>query len=123
VSRGAASAVAVDNSRLNAAAIDKLAKEWGMPVKAVVADVFSVREGADLDYYSYDFVYADPPYDFERYDDLLVATGRLPLDDDAIVAVEHRRGVEPFTMQATGLKQQRRAEYGEVWITFFRRDR
>jgi 16S rRNA G966 N2-methylase RsmD len=87
-----------------------------VPVKGVAADVFAVREGADL-------IYADPPYDFERYDDLLAAIGRLPLGDDALVAIEHRRGEDPFTVHVAGLKQQRRAEYGEVWITFFRRDR
>src|SRR5436305_735882 len=79
VSRGAASAVAVDSNRRNIASIDSLAKEWNVPVKGIAADVFAIREGADL-------VYADPPYDFDRYDDLLLAIDRLPLGDDALVA-------------------------------------
>ena len=116
VSRGAASAVAVDSSRRTIAAIDKLAKEWDVPVKGVAADVFSVRESAD-------FVYADPPYDFGRYDDLLLAIDRLPLPDDALVAIEHRRRHEAFTAKPERLTEERRAEYGEVWITFFRRNR
>ena len=66
----------------------------------------------------FDVVYADPPYDFEGYDDLVASIGQLPLAEDAVVAVEHRRRTEPFSGGGR-IKPQRRAEYGEVWITFF----
>jgi hypothetical protein len=53
-------------------------------------------------------------------DELLTAVdAQLPLAPDALVAVEHRRGTEPFQATLTKLKHTRRAEYGEVWISFF----
>nr|MDP9360859.1 RsmD family RNA methyltransferase [Acidobacteriota bacterium] len=68
----------------------------------------------------FDIVYADPPYSFGRYDELLGAIDRdVPLGDDALVAIEHHRRSEPFTIETKRLKATRRAEYGEVWITFF----
>ncbi len=118
VSRGAESAVAIDESRRNAAAITEIAERLGVNVKASAADVLrwsaAVLAGAP-----FDLVYADPPYDYPRYDDLLLALDRLPLGPDAIVAVEHRRGTSPFTVAPARLAFRRRAEYGEVWITLF----
>ena len=71
--------------------------------------------------------YADPPYAYERYEDLLMAIDRdLGLNAGAVVAIEHRRRTDPFAAAGdraptplTRLKPWRRAEYGEVWITFF----
>jgi len=118
VSRGAASAVAVDTSRKNIAAIEEHAKEWNVPVTAIAADVLALRHRAEVD-----LVYADPPYDFAQYPELLEAIARLELTGDALVAVEHRRRQEPFSTIPPQLLQERTAEYGEVWMTFFRRDR
>jgi 16S rRNA G966 N2-methylase RsmD len=118
VSRGAESAIAVDSSRKNIAAIEQAAKNWDAPVKGVTGDALSFHADGEID-----LVYADPPYDFDRYDNLLRAIDRLNLADDALVAVEHRRKQEPFTVKLQHLVEKRRAEYGEVWITFFGRDR
>jgi 16S rRNA (guanine(966)-N(2))-methyltransferase RsmD len=118
ISRGALSATAVEKERSSVASIAALAKEWNAPVTAVAADVFAgiQRLGSQ----AFDVVYADPPYAFGRYDDLLAALDRdVPLADDAVVAIEHQRRSEPFTIETKKLKRDRRAEYGEVWITFF----
>jgi 16S rRNA (guanine(966)-N(2))-methyltransferase RsmD len=118
VSRGAASSTAIEQDRRSVATIAKLAKEWNVPVTATASDVFAAipRLGGG----SFDIVYADPPYSFRRYDDLLAAIeGDVALDDDAIVAIEHQRRTEPFTIETKRLKSIRRAEYGEVWITLF----
>ena len=64
-------------------------------------------------------VYADPPYDFGRYDELLRALDQTGLEANAIVTVEHRRHTSPFTVEPGRLAFWRRAEYGEVWMTFF----
>jgi 16S rRNA (guanine966-N2)-methyltransferase len=117
-SRGAGSVIAVDSSRANIAAIEKHATEWDVQVKSVVADALKYRPDHEID-----LVYADPPYDFTRYDDLLAAVDRYDLNDGAMVAIEHRRGETPFTVETQHLVQERRAEYGEVWITFFGRNR
>jgi 16S rRNA (guanine966-N2)-methyltransferase len=130
ISRGAASALAVDRKTKD---IERTAKEWNVPVRTMAADVLSVRIDDE-----FDLVYADPPYDFERYDDLLLAIDRMKLADGALVAVEHRAraNVAPAMEDgrsacpdrrwrlsssggATRLAFRRRAEYGEVWITFF----
>lgn len=119
VSRGAASATAVDISRNGTAAIERLAKEFAADVKTIAADVPAgiKRLGADV----FDLVYADPPYDWERYDELLMSIDQhLTLSDGALVAIEHRKRTTPFTAATSRLTFTRRAEYGEVWIDFFK---
>lgn len=118
VSRGAAEAVAIDASRANTAAIDRAARALEVPVRTITADVLAgiKRVGGEV----FDLVYADPPYAWGLYDELLAAIdGGLGLAPGALVAIEHRRRTEPFTKTLTRLQSTRRAEYGEVWITFF----
>jgi 16S rRNA (guanine966-N2)-methyltransferase len=118
VSRGAASSTAIEQDRRSVATIAGLAKEWSVPVTAIAADVFAEipRLGAGF----FDIVYADPPYSFGRYDELLAALDRDGVvGDAALVAIEHQRRTEPFTIETKRLKAIRRAEYGEVWITLF----
>lgn len=118
ISRGAAEAVAVDASRRGNAAIERLAEEFGVTIRTVTADVFAgiKRVGGEV----FDVIYADPPYAYERYDDLLMSIDKdLTLAPAAMVAIEHRRRSEPFTATLSQLKFDRRAEYGEVWISFF----
>lgn len=118
LSRGAAHAVAIEESRHNAAAIERLNAAWGVGVRILNTDVIAgiKRLGAEV----FDVIYADPPYDYERYDDLLVAIeNNVHLNAGAIVAIEHRRRTQPFTVPLTHLRFDRRAEYGEVWISLF----
>jgi 16S rRNA (guanine966-N2)-methyltransferase len=119
VSRGAASAVAVEQDRKSVATIKQLADEWDAPVTAIAGDVFA--EIPRLRDRFFDVIYADPPYSFGRYDDLLAAIDTASiLHDEALVAIEHQRRSEPFTIETKRLKALRRAEYGEVWITLFK---
>jgi 16S rRNA (guanine966-N2)-methyltransferase len=120
VSRGAASAVAVEQSRKNAEQIAKLAVDFGAPVRTVVAD--ALTSFARLGDTRFGLVYADPPYDYDRYGDLLAALENASLTGDALVAIEHRRNHDPFVADGGRLRRVRRAEYGEVWITFFAAD-
>ena len=119
VSRGAAEAVAVDSSRQGNLQIDRFAKEFGVPIRTVTADVFAgiKRVAGEV----FDVIYADPPYAYERYDDLLMALdSNLKLAPGAVVAIEHRKRTEAGgTPTLHQLKFDRRAEYGEVWISFF----
>lgn len=117
ISRGAASATAVDQSHANSVAISRVAQSLQVAIEVVNSDVISAL--GRLKGRSFDLVYSDPPYDYDRYDDLLLALDRGPLAEDAIVAVEHRRRSEPFSAKTERLSHWRRAEYGEVWITFF----
>ena len=82
-------------------------------MKAVLADVLATgnREPATV-------VYADPPYDFARYDELLAVIDQLPLSQDALIAIEHRRKTN-LASETKHLRFVRRAEYGEVWISMY----
>ena len=118
VSRGASESVAVDASRQHAAAIEKLARELDVPVRAIGADVFAgiKRLRGEV----FDVIYADPPYAYESYDQLLTAIdSEVALASEAVVAIEHRRTTNPFTTALSRLRFHRRAEYSEVWISFF----
>jgi 16S rRNA (guanine966-N2)-methyltransferase len=118
VSRGAAAATAIDSSRRNCETILRLAKEWDAPVTAIAGDVFATLQR--LGGTPFRVVYADPPYDFARYDELLAAIGgQLSIPQGSLVAIEHRRNREPFTSAPARLRFKRRAEYGEIWISFF----
>ena len=122
VSRGAKEAIAVDSSRAATAAIEREARALEVPVRTINADALAGIKrlrGEVLD-----VIYADPPYDYDGYDDLLMSIdAELTLATDAIVAIEHRRRTQPFGSSSTHAPNQlrfsRRAEYGEVWITFF----
>lgn len=118
LSRGAATATAIDRSSRHSEQIARLAAEWSVDVRAVTADVL-----AGLKHLSgppFDVIYADPPYDYQQYDQLLAAIGNeLPLAEGALVAIEHRRRTEPFTAVPPTLTFLRRAEYGEVWISLY----
>ncbi|HWW61077.1 MAG TPA: RsmD family RNA methyltransferase [Thermoanaerobaculia bacterium] len=119
VSRGAAEAIAVDEWRPSTQAIEKLAKEWNAPVKTITADAFAgiKRLGSGV----FDVIYADPPYAFERHDELLMAIeADVHLAPGATLAIEHRRRSEPFQSEPRKLHFERRAEYGEVWISIWR---
>jgi 16S rRNA (guanine966-N2)-methyltransferase len=118
VSRGARQAVAVDASHAHTRSIDSLARELNAPVRTITTDVLAgiKRLGDEV----FDVIYADPPYEWPHYDQLLTAIDSgATLADDAVVAIEHRRRTEPFTMTPSRLRPQRRAEYGEIWISFF----
>jgi 16S rRNA (guanine966-N2)-methyltransferase len=118
VSRGARESVAIDLSRAHTAAIDKTAQVLEVPVRTVTADAVAgiKRLGQEV----FDVIYADPPYAYDRYDELLMSLDTtVQLAPEAIVAIEHRRRTDPFPENPTRLQFLRRAEYGEVWITFF----
>lgn len=118
VSRGAREAVAIDKSKKHTSAIVKTAAALEAAVTAITGDAVTSLPRLNGD--PFDLVYADPPYGWEGYDALLTAIDTtLPLGDEALVAIEHRRGTTPFQAELTRLQHTRRAEYGEVWISFF----
>ncbi|HVE73064.1 MAG TPA: 16S rRNA (guanine(966)-N(2))-methyltransferase RsmD [Thermoanaerobaculia bacterium] len=118
VSRGARESVAVDISRAHTHAIERAARELEVPVKAVQADALTgiKRLGSAV----FDLIYADPPYEYGHYDELLAAIdSEVALEPEAVVAIEHRRNTNPFPTEPKRLRAWRTSEYGEVWITFF----
>jgi 16S rRNA G966 N2-methylase RsmD len=85
-------------------------------VNAVVSDAFAYLRAVHNEQCT--LVYADPPYDFGRYDDLLDALGTAAFAPDALVAVEHRRNTD-LASETNSLTRIRRAEYGEVRISMY----
>ena len=119
LSRGAVTALAIEQSRKSAEAIELVAGEFDVAVTVIAADVFAGMKR--LRGSVFDLVYADPPYDFARYGELAsVLEAHVALSEGAIVGVEHRRNTNPFPHDGNALRVIRRAEYGEVWITFLR---
>jgi len=118
VSRGAASAIAIEQDKKNAAVIERLATEWKAPVTVIARDVFTALPRLEG---PFDLIYADPPYDFGRYDELIDALGGIRLSDDALVAIEHRVGTGFSRSGDDRLKPAATREYGEVSLTFFAR--
>lgn len=117
-SRGARECVAVDKSRRHTQTIERAARDLEAPIRTVTADAIAgiKRLGAEV----FDVIYADPPYAYEQYGELLMNIDQhVTLAGGAIVAIEHRRRTEPFAVSLTNLHFSRRAEYGEVWISFF----
>lgn len=114
LSRGAASATAVDDDKRSLTGITKQSAAFGVPVNTLTGDVITVLKRLTE---PFDLVYADPPYDYEQYGELLEAIGRVRLNPGAIVAIEHRRRTNQ--PEARTLSFWRTAEYGEVRITFF----
>ena len=119
LSRGAETAVAIEQSRKSAEAIERHAGEFEVSVTVIASDVFAGMKR--LQGSVFDLVYADPPYDFARYDELAAdLEAHVALSEGAIVGVEHRRNTKPFSDRGSALRVIRRAEYGEVSITFLR---
>ena len=118
LSRGAESSVAIDLAGAQIAAIEQLATEWELSIRSIRADALTGIKR--LRSTVFDLVFADPPYAYDSYDALLLAIDEsITLADDAVIAIEHRRHAEPFTATTGRLRLSRRAEYGEVWISFF----
>ncbi len=121
VSRGAASATAVDSDRRKVEAINRQAKQLDAPVNAIAGDAVGLL--SRLGDRPFDIVYADPPYDYSRYDDLLDGIeAHLALSPNALVAIEHRRRADPFGDKER-LRRLRRVQYGQVSITLFGHDK
>jgi 16S rRNA (guanine(966)-N(2))-methyltransferase RsmD len=120
LSRGASTAIAIDESRKGAAQIGAIARDWELPLETRAGRLPSaLRDVAGQP--PFDLVYADPPYDAE----LDGATLReidavVPLAGGAIVAIEHRAGRDALAaIELARLRHTRDARYGNVAISFF----
>ena len=86
-SRGARKITAVDVDFKCVSFIKKTASDFGMPLKAVRANVFSfAATGRE----KFDLIFADPPYDMKRIEELpdLVFNNSM-LADDGLLIIEH----------------------------------
>ncbi len=120
VSRGATEAWAIDHSRHSTKMIQKLAESWKVPVHVVAADALAGLRRLPTQH-RFDVVYADPPYDYARYSDLVRAIDQAEwIAAGAIVGVEFRSGRSAFDPSVVErLKYRRTASWGEVSVAIF----
>lgn len=121
LSRGAASAVAVESDRRTAALIGENARALGLSVEVVAGTVEAVLALPPAE--PYDVVFLDPPYPMPA-EDVDAALGMLLdsgwLAQGAVVVVERsRRSVEPAW--SDGLGTARRKKYGDTVLWYLRR--
>ncbi|HAA66450.1 MAG TPA: 16S rRNA (guanine(966)-N(2))-methyltransferase RsmD [Acidimicrobiaceae bacterium] len=105
LSRGAASAVFIDSSREACVAIEKNLESLGAEAKIVRGDCLREMPSKNVD-----LVFADPPYGFEAWEQLLDCAA------DSIWVIESNRSIGPFT----GWETVRSRRYGRAFITILR---
>jgi 16S rRNA (guanine(966)-N(2))-methyltransferase RsmD len=88
LSRGAASATAIDIEKQSKAHLDKIAKEWSIDnLKVIHADVFRILKNPKG---SFDLVFADPPFAEKRLNLLPDLVMNAPwLGESGIFILEH----------------------------------
>ena len=120
VSRGARDVVAVEKNPRQADEIKKIAKSWGEEITVLTSDSLRTIEQLAREE-PFDLVYADPPYDYQSYRQLVEAIDEhLPLSGDAVVAIEHLSEASP--LEGASLKRlqwRRTARYGNVSIALY----
>ncbi len=119
VSRGCVSVTAVDKDFRCIRYIKKVADELGMPeLRSIRTDVFRFLQRHRM---KYDFIFADPPYDFtqEDYEKLiqLIQEAEL-LQPEGVFVIEHSKWVD---FQDIDLFTEQR-KYGKVHFSFFEKE-
>jgi 16S rRNA (guanine966-N2)-methyltransferase len=116
--RGALSAIAVDQGLQAVKTLEANAGKLGEGLLEIRR--LTLPEGlARLPPGAFDLVYADPPYNFAAYGELLEAVAPL-LATDAEIAVEHSSRRE-LAIEAGPLTRVDVRRYGESAISFYRR--
>lgn len=114
-SRGSEDITCVDQNRDCVRFITKTAESLGTEFSVVQGDALQFVRRAST---SYDVVFADPPYDFEHYEELartIIDKGLLRPDGEAII--EHSDQTD--LSHLPGFMEHRR--YGHVNFSFFMR--
>lgn len=110
LSRGAAHVTFVERDRAALRVLRDNLRSLGLErtSKVVPGDALTLVSGLDID-----VVLADPPYDFDRWPDLLAATRAH------FVVAEAGRSLDD--LDAPGWNATRSKRYGRTWVTFFER--
>ena len=114
-SRGVAALTAVDISKDCTRFIAKTSEELGIQIQTVQADCLKWVQRSST---SYDIVFADPPYDYEFYEDLARSIiEQSMLSPEGTAVIEHSD--ETDLSHLPGFVEQRR--YSNVNFSFFSR--
>lgn len=120
-SRGAEFVLAVDTERRALQGLGALASQWNVPVQTLCMDALKAISALAEKNEPFRVVYADPPYDYPHYSELLQSIDRdLPLEPDAVIGIEHRRKENRMEgRELSRIKVRKTSTYGEVAITTF----
>jgi 16S rRNA (guanine966-N2)-methyltransferase len=118
LSRGAASLVAVEQSRQQAKVVESNLNKVGLGGAVICGDVRKVLPS--LPERSYDIIFADPPYRSTSSVNLPERVDKLDLlADDGVLVIEHARALI-LPDQTDRLVQSDFREYGQTAISFYR---
>lgn len=113
-SRGCKDIIAVDSSKLCVNFINKMSDEMNTTgLFPVTSDVF---EFLKRDFNKYDLIFADPPYDFEEYKQIVDCVfSKSFLKDGGMLVIEHQMRKDLSDLE----NFQSSRKYGNVRFSFF----
>ena len=118
LSRGASSAVFVDDHAASLKCIRQNLAALGLEGKATVVR-YSLPEGISRLDGAFDLIYADPPYDFGQYESLLEHIQQEGcLQEGGSVIIEHRSKIS-LPAEAAGLSLDRQRRYGNATLSVY----
>lgn len=115
-SRGCSDITAVDNNLACIRFIEKTAEQMQIDgLRVIKADV---QQFVQKDFANYDLIFADPPYDYENYADLVEAVFKNSLlSEEGMLVIEHQSRSSLETLN----NFQESRKYGNVRFSFFYR--
>lgn len=119
LSRGASEVWFVEKSHRALQILKKNLKNLGLldKTKVIKGDALKVLRNLSSQGIKFDLVFADPPYNFNKYQNLLEVA--KDLIEDGVIIVESRKEVKINPIE--GLKLDKEAKLGETKITIYRR--
>lgn len=120
-SRGAEFVLAVDTERRALESLGQLAVQWKAPVQTLCMDALKAIRALAAKNEPFGIVYADPPYEYPHYAELLQSIDRdLPLEPEAVIGIEHHRKEKRVEgRELNRIRIRKTSTYGEVAITTF----
>lgn len=114
-SRGCTDVTAVDGNPKLVNFVDQMAEKFGVEgLRSVHSDTLTF---ISKDFQQYDLIIADPPFDFEAYENMIhkIFQHNL-LKEDGLLVVEHQERTDLSDIE----NYERTRKYGNVAFSFFR---
>lgn len=118
LSRGATSCTFVESNSAAASCIRANIRHLGLEDRSTV--VMARVESVPASLGRVDLVLADPPYDYDRWEELLQSIEPV-LSDGAVVVIESGSDIQSLIGELEGWSVVRVKRYGRTWVTFLHR--
>ncbi len=121
LSRGAREVWFVEKSGKGVRTLRANLKDLGLEPRATVIHGDALKVAASLVQQGkvFDLIFADPPYHFDRYTDLLKLCRHLLVPNEGILILETRKTTE--IAEVSGLEKIKEVLLGDTQVTFYRR--